>query len=504
MKPVLIARNRQQSEEAAAQEKVLRDALEKAQAQAARLERFIHLERRAYAAESREELGFVCLNDTLSVTEYREAALWWRGEGEGGSGHVEGLAGVSDVAKNGVFPSWLAEMLGAWADAHPVPEDKPAATAPIVFTRESVSEGHPDNEAMWQEYLPPCGLWTELPLASDKDGRRLRAALVLWRDAPWKKSDQRLMALIAPVYADAWKKLPGGRRDWLGKINLESGTARVRALFRQNKIRAAVAVILLGMAAFPVHQSVLAPAEVVAKQPLVVRSPLQGVVESIAVEPNQPVRKGDLLVKMDARDLKGQLQAAQQNVAVSREQLRQTEQDAFYNERSKMSLGVLKRRYEQALAEADYLAKEYARTEIRAERDGIAVFADREEWKGRPVAVGERIMTVADPREMQLEAEIPVADIMTFEPQAPVRFFLNSDPTSPVDGMLRQTAYRASPTPEGTLAYKARADFEAEALQSEKLRIGLRGTAKIYGEKTALGLYLLRRPISVLRLWLGA
>jgi len=219
------------------------------------------------------------------------------------------------------------------------------------------------------------------------------------------------------------------------------------------------------------------------------------------VKPNAPVKAGDLLVRMDSRDLRGQLEAARQTLSVAEAEYRQGQQQAFFDERSKMALGVLKRRRDQAQADADFLAGELERTEIRADRSGVAVFSDPQEWLGRPVAVGERILMVADPRAVELEADIPVGDAVALEKGAEVKFFLNASPTSPLEAELTRVAYRASATADGTLAYKARAEFvQAEG---DAPQLGLKGTAKFYGEETFLGLYLLRRPLATLRLWLG-
>ena len=38
---------------------------------------------------------------------------------------------------------------------------------------------------------------------------------------------------------------------------------------------------------------------------------------------------------------------------------------------------------------------------------------------------------------------------------------------------------------------------------ANKVRLGLHGTAKVYGEEVSLGYYLLRRPLSALRAWTG-
>ena len=104
---------------------------------------------------------------------------------------------------------------------------------------------------------------------------------------------------------------------------------------------------------------------------------------------------------------------------------------------------------------------------------------------------------------MVLEAEIPIADAVALPEGAEVRFFMNVEPTNPVEAKLSYVAYRAESTAEGVLAYRARARFTMSAEDAKRLRIGLCGTAKFYGERTALGLYLLRKLLSVMRRWLG-
>uniref|UniRef100_UPI003D6FA060 HlyD family efflux transporter periplasmic adaptor subunit n=1 Tax=Pantanalinema rosaneae TaxID=1620701 RepID=UPI003D6FA060 len=135
-----------------------------------------------------------------------------------------------------------------------------------------------------------------------------------------------------------------------------------------------------------------------------------------------------------------------------------------------------------------------------APRDGVAIFDDASDWEGRPVALGERVMLLADPGDRALEIRLAVSDAIVLEPGAPVEMFLNIDPADPIPARLTRAGYRASATPEGVMAYRLRAAFEAD---DPRLRIGLRGTAKIYGEETRLIVYLLRRPIAGARLWLG-
>ena len=486
----------------------LEAALTQSRAQTARLERVLRLEARVRAADDRRELGYVLLNDATAAMEYRQAALWWRAADDAGPGRIEGLSGVSDPVRNAAFPAWLVKMLGRFADgAQPAQgaNEGAAAVKPGAVVPFTIPEPSAHDREMAAEYLPPEALWVELPLKAP-EGRTapaIRAALVYWRADPFTAVDRAVMGILAQSFGDAWSALPAGRTDWLGEGAVKRSSNRLLVWSRRRWVRAAAAVFVLAVLAIPMRQSVLAPAEVTAKHPFAVRAPLAGVVEEITVAPNAPVKAGDLLVRMDARELRGQLQAARQSLSVAEAEYRQSQQQAFFDERSKMALGVLLRRRDQAAAEVEFLKGELARTEIRAERAGVAVFSDPQEWIGRPVAVGERILMVADPKDVELEAEIPVGDAVKLEKGSDVLFFMNAEPTAPWDAKLLEVAYRAAPTAEGALAYKARAEIVPDPDRPEALQVGLKGTAKLYGERTCLGLYLLRRPLAALRLWLG-
>ena len=69
-----------------------------------------------------------------------------------------------------------------------------------------------------------------------------------------------------------------------------------------------------------------------------------------------------------------------------------------------------------------------------------------------------------------------------------------------MDAVVSETSYQAVLSPDGVASYRLRAVFDGP---QEQARIGLRGTAKIYGERVLLGYYLLRRPLATLREWTG-
>ena len=70
-----------------------------------------------------------------------------------------------------------------------------------------------------------------------------------------------------------------------------------------------------------------------------------------------------------------------------------------------------------------------------------------------------------------------------------------------LEGKLLRASYQPSLSPEGILSYKLTASYDGNAMSLP--RIGLRGTAKVYGSKVTLFYYLFRKPITFVRQLVG-
>jgi len=83
-----------------------------------------------------------------------------------------------------------------------------------------------------------------------------------------------------------------------------------------------------------------------------------------------------------------------------------------------------------------------------------------------------------------------------------VRVFLDAAPLAPLEARVVQAAYKAEADAAGVSSYAviARPNDEADAAPA---RLGLRGTARVYGEPVSLLYYLLRRPLTAVRQWTG-
>ncbi|NWE50770.1 efflux RND transporter periplasmic adaptor subunit [Pseudomonas gingeri] len=424
---------------------------------------FLDLERLTRAARTTEQLAYSLVNDGQALFGFRHAALLIAGK-------VRAVTGVSSVEPNAPFVAFVEQAV---AQIFKLERAKPATVVPMDAFSASVRED-------WQSLSATQVFW--LPLLDHKG--EVFGGIWFARDNPWNPSEQVLLAQLGDTYSHAWLALQP-RRPW-----------RLRLTRKRQVLLVALALLSL---LIPVRQSVLAPAEVVPLAGRVVAAPLDGVVAEFLVKPNQAVKTGDLLVRFESTTLKAQADVAQRTLGVAEAELKANAQRAFADAESSSKIDLLAARVEQKRAERDYAAELLKRSEVRAERDGIAVFADAERWTGKPVQTGERLMEIADPSQAELRIELAVGDAIALEPDAEVALFLDSDPLQRHSAKLERVAYEAQSTAAGQLAYRLDAGFT----DSPPPRIGLRGTAKIFGQRAPLALYLLRRPLAGLRQSVG-
>ena len=432
------------------------------------------VEARARAATTVAELGFSIANDAYGLLGFRQALVF---EGGGDTARLLAVSGLARPTEDSPYLVWLRRTW-PWLRAR-------AAANPGWVAMPSEADGAPDGVLDgWREWWP-AGVFA-LPLAR-RSGEGLGWAVFLL-DQPPADAQVRALAQLGQSWGYCWEMLAGKLRQplagrWLGRTQ-----------------RRLLWLAVLAVLCIPVRQTALAPAEVIALDAEAVAAPLEGVVKTIHVRPNQPVKAGEPLFSLDDTTLRNRLEVAQKSVAVADAELQAATQKAFDSFQSKGELALLSGRANEKRAELAAVRAQLARIDVLAPQDGVAVFGDPDDWLGRPVTTGERIMLLANPAKPGVLVHLPVADAIALEPGARVKLFLTVRPLSPMDAAVSETSYQAVLSPEGVASYRLRAVFDG---MQEHARIGLRGTATIYGERVLLGYYLLRRPLATLREWLG-
>ncbi|WP_136476150.1 efflux RND transporter periplasmic adaptor subunit [Pseudomonas sp. DG56-2] len=426
---------------------------------------------KALAADSLNALGFSIANDPYPLLQYHQALVFQQ------QGQILELLCVSGLARpteDSPYLVWLQRAV-RWV-ASQVQDNKP-----LWLARDAVTPT-PDIEEGWAEWWP-AGLWC-IPLL-DREGERLGLVLFLLDNPP--------TPALEPLFDGLWLTWA---HCWAG-FGKKRRLSRWRPSKRQLLLGLAVAVALLLV---PVRQTALAPAEIVSRQAMIISSPIDGVIQGMQVRPNQSVEKDTLLFSLDETTLNSRADVLSKEVAVADAELAAASQRAFDNPQSKSELTLLNGRVQQRRAELAAVKAQLRRTQVRAPRAGVAVYSDPNDWLGKPVSTGERILLIAEPKQPAMLIQLPVADAIALEPGAEVTLFLTAYPLTPLNGKVLETSYQARANEEGVVAYRLLASIDGKP---EHARLGLHGTARLYGERVVLGYYLLRRPFAALRAWSG-
>lgn len=447
----------------------------------------LQLGRRARSASSVAELGFIAVNETRALVPYRQAALWIAGNG------VATLSGVTTVEANAPYVQWLERVARRLQDLSP--------TAPLALSASTLAE---DDAAQWAEWWPAHALWLPLPAVGDAAPA---GAWLLARDTPWQEGEVNMLAEWCAVWTQSWQLHQAAGRRHPGRVVADGGRdvlrpsawgGLVRAFWRRPIRRWALLAVLALF--IPVRLTVLAPAELVPAHPSVIRAPLDGIVDRVLVQPNQTVSAGTPLFEFDRTTLASRLLVAEQALATAEAEYRQFAQQAVFDARSKAQIATLQGHIEEKRAEVALVRDLNERAAVSAPQDGVVLFDDPNEWVGRPVSTGERVMVVAAPGDVEVEAWLSPGDLIDFPPAAALTLYLNARPFEPVDARVRHIAHEALIRPEGDYAYRLRADLvPGEAAP----RVGLKGSARIAGEHVPLGYWILRKPIAAVRAFVG-
>ena len=432
----------------------------------------LQIEQDVRQAASERAVEFIAVNDSWRILPFRQAVLWR--VDAAGKPSLRLVSGLADLPADSPYRQWMNQVLRQLV---PTLE---AGKAQRV-TRESLAE---PMRAGWDEWMGHSVLMIAMPAPGGSSIGGLWLSLEREPD----EAETALLERLAGAYGHAlwaWRSRPSMWRGAVSRL-----TKRPKLLW--------LALVLVAL--IPMRLTVLAPAEIIGKDARLIAAPQDGVVARFFVEPNQMVAAGAPLFALEDTGARNRTEVATKARAVAAAEYLRATQKSFNDGTSRADLSALNARLEEKSAEAQYVQGMLERVQVRAPEAGIAVFSDQNDWLGKPVQTGERIILLADPAKVQIAIRLPVDDALSLEPGAGVKLYLNVAPLGTVTGVLTQSSYEPTLTSEGVVAYALRADLaDGEPVQ----RIGLKGTAKLYGGWAPLIYHVLRKPLAVARRTLG-
>ncbi|MFW5498406.1 MULTISPECIES: HlyD family efflux transporter periplasmic adaptor subunit [unclassified Maridesulfovibrio] len=431
------------------------------------------------AAENLKQLYFRLLNRSISLCPYKRAVLF---KVDGKRVNFLAVSGKSGVdAYSEMVEKWesLASSLSG--------KDKPQLLNEGVFSDQEAQNWKfiSDHTNGLSVYLLPIKPWgkTKYVLWFER-----------WEQEEWTERDLQLLSLVGVSANSAFERLEP-----------ETFCRRMKdRIFSWHRFLVAIVILLAIQLSWRVPLRVVSPCEIIPEDPFIVTAPLSGVISEVTVESGDKVNEGSSLFYYDPRVITEELKIAQQQVNILETTMMTTELKALDSTKAKAELSILDYRLKQEnirLKMAEYRA---SKLNVRAEVSGSIIVDNPDEWRGRPVEVGQKVLMVVDPENINLRIWLPEADNVNFSNSTEVKVLLNAFPDDSLHARIKYVAQSVSVSPEGVPSIMAEGAFDDQANIGEgKLRMGLKGSAVLYGEKVSVAYWLLRKPWASARRIMG-
>jgi hypothetical protein len=307
-----------------------------------------------------------------------------------------------------------------------------------------------------------------------------------WGNRRFATTELPRIEALGAAYALAWRAVAGRPRRLLRGLRSKKGV--VAGLL--------TAGVLAALWLVPVPLRIVAPCEIVPADPVLISAPIGGVIDEIPVLPGREVKEGDLLAVYDQRVAREEIKVARQQVELVESDLQRTRVQALDDPAARAEIALLENRLRQERVRLRVAEHRVRQLEVRAPVEGVLMFADAHAWRGRPVQVGERLMLIVDPHRTKVRVRLPQDDCIAFDRERPLSVILSTDPRTVRPARLRFVANYSEVGRDGVPYFRAEAAWLAP---DPHLRMGLEGSAILYGENVSLGYWLIRRPLAVMR-----
>lgn len=386
---------------------------------------------------------------------------------------LRAATGMTSIDRTIPMVRWIEDAASRFAAGRATAEAAEIWLPDIADTVDPLTREYPFGHVLWQ------------PLWSCSGATQIIGLFL--RETPWTETDRAITARLSESigHARAFLQFNAGKRP---RSKIGTGIAMLGG----------IGALLVAM--IPVPMSVLAPLEIIPRNAEVVAMPQDGIVRDVLVQPGSSVSPGTALVRLVDTVQRGRFEVSEREVAVAQARVEKATSLAFTDPRGRQELGVAAAELALKRAEAKYAGELLAQTTIEARTSGIAIVSDPREIEGKPLSTGERLMLIGRSDDTEIKISLPVADSIVLRPGLKVRAFLDAAPLDPIEGVLSHIDYQVRVDEQQIASYRLIAQA---AGAGTLLRLGSRGTAQVVGDRVPLILFLLRRPLTVLRQWIG-
>lgn len=434
---------------------------------------FLDFQKEIRLAEDEKQLNFLIANKSHKIFSYSQAVVF---SFRNNKFVIDAVSATSSLNKNSPYLSWLERIF--------LPYLNSTYANKISFINKADCPKELTTD--WQEYLQEEVAFCPLV---DGDDDILCGGVLYINNRNFNDDEQKWIEELQLIFIQA-KQLS----------NYKPKKATPRILAKNKSVIKIAAVIILLIMFIPIPQTIIAPAEISPKDPLVISSSLDGVISKINVLPNQVVKKNQSLFQLDKITLEHNYKNAKNDLYVSNEKYRQAFQHTYMHDKSEIHISLLKQEVKKNQLKVNYQKSLLSRSDIVAPADGIVFFSSPKDWLGKPVQIGSKVMLLALGQKKQIDIYIPVKDMLQFKKGDLVKFFPNTSPLSSINAKIDYISTSTTFSQEQVLSFFVVAKLPAN---SKLTTLGSHGVAKVYSNSVSIFYYLFRRPIIYIQSLIG-
>ena len=262
----------------------------------------------------------------------------------------------------------------------------------------------------------------------------------------------------------------------------------------RGRIGAIAAGVLAAVACIPVTYEPPGDCTVEPLTRRFVAAPFDGPLEEALVRPGDEIAEGDLLARMDGREVRWEL------AGIRAELHRATKERAGHLAAHESGQAAIAGHdVDRLQMRTQLLERRDQELEIRSPIAGVVVSGDLKDAEGMPLETGQMLFEVAPLSRMKVEIAIREDDLPYVRPGMQATIQLHAFPLRSFVAKIERIHPRAEiRNAENVFLAEIELDNPAGIF-----RPGMRGKATIAADRYPLGWNLLRRPITATLAWLG-
>lgn len=330
------------------------------------------------------------------------------------------------------------------------------------------------------------------------DGPRVRGVLCLERrQGLWSDDDLWELELTVGIVCQMLFHLRDRDRWWGARTWSAIKAWPVLAMSPRHtawKLAGALSILtVIALCVVPWTYRVDATITVRSKDVLFVPSPFDGYLGQVRVEVGDTVKKGQVLVRLDTRELA--LEAAMAGSDLVRYR-REAEKAQVGRQLAEMEVNLA--RVDQSASRLALVRHQLASAEVTAPHDGIVIEGELKKNLGAPLRKGDLLLKLAKVDQTYLELQVDQVDVHEVQVGTRGEFALVGRPDQRFPIVVTRID-PASALREGRNVFFARADLQTEG--SDWWRPGMGGTARLEVGQRPLIWVLTHRTVRTLREW---